>query len=504
MDSGRAIFPLLAGAAAASLTVTAAQAQTHRLHRDGVLGTSLDMTAVGGGEAAAQAAFAAALAEIERLDGVLSGWRADSELARLNAGRGLAASPDLYAVVAAAESWRTYTDGAFDGRLGRVEALWRTAGEQDRLPDPSALANAAASARAEPIRFDPVERAIGRPEGAVLALDGLAKGYVIDAALAAARRAAPSLTGLMIDIGGDLAVHGTGPSGDAWAIGAADPFRPEDNAAPGSAIRLTGGAVATSGRGLRDLSIGGRGYGLRLEPETGRPAQAVLAATAFAPCAMDADALATALSVMAPHEGLALAERTAGAEAMIVDADGRRHATSGWSRLAMEPAPRLIRVAAPGAAPAVTAWPSGFVATIDYEMPRPDIARVYSPYVTIWVTDASNRLVRQLVLLGNNDNYIDQNFIWWRRFGRGEPQVVEAVSRPTRPAGRYVAVWDGKDQAGQPVGQGRFTIHLEATREHGLHTYQAITLDLGAAPVEGEGMKGDELGATLVRYGKRR
>ncbi len=55
-------------------------------------------------------------------------WRDDSELARLNAAENHIASPDLYAVVAAAEGWRSRSRGAFDGRLGQVEALWR-AGE---------------------------------------------------------------------------------------------------------------------------------------------------------------------------------------------------------------------------------------------------------------------------------------------------------------------------------------------------------------------------------------
>ena len=111
--------------------------------------------------------------------------------------------------------------------------------------------------------------------------------------------------------------------------------------------------------------------------------------------------------------------------------------------------------------------------------------------------------MRQLVLQGNDPNYIDQNYLWWRRYGRSTPRMVDAISRPTRKAGRYSAVWDGRDEAGQPVGQGRFTVHIEAIREHGAHSYQAIALDLAAQPAEGQGAAGEELGPSRVRYGQK-
>ena len=501
MHPSQTILLLLAGAASASLTATQAQAEVHRLHRDHVLGTSLDLTAVGGSAEAAGAALTAALAEIGRLDALLSGWREDSELAALNRGGVVEASPELYAVVEAAEDWRLRSGGAFDPRLGGVEALWRAAADRQAHPDDGALSLAAAAARAGRIVLDPATRRIERGEGVTLGLDGVAKGYVIDRALAAARVAAPTLRGLMIDIGGDLAVWGDGPSG-AWKIAAADPRRPEDNGTPAAALHLTGGAVATSGRGARDLSVEGRRIGLRFSPETGHPAEGVSSATVFAPCALDADALATALSVMEPRAAMQLVERTPGAEALVLAADGRRHLSSGWNSVAADPPARVIRTGAP-ASDRGPAWPSGFVVAIDYELPKPEGRRIYSPYLSIWITDASNRLVRQLLLQGDDFNYIDQNYIWWRRFGRGIPEIVDAVSRPTRPAGRYTQVWDGKDQNGVAVGQGRFTIHIEAIREHGLHTYQSIPLDLGVQPAEGQAAGGEELSVSRARYGRR-
>jgi thiamine biosynthesis lipoprotein len=108
-------------------------------------------------------------------------------------------------------------------------------------------------------------------------------------------------------------------------------------------------------------------------------------------------------------------------------------------------------------------------------------------------------------MLGDNLDYVGENYIWWRRYGRTRPQLVAAVSRPTRPPGRYSAVWDGLDDMGRPVGQGRYTVHVEVVRENGGHSYQSVDLALGAAPAQAA-LPADadgELGPVAVRYGRR-
>ncbi len=165
-------------------------------------------------------------------------------------------------------------------------------------------------------------------------------------------------------------------------------------------------------------------------------------------------------------------------------------------------APGWTRIAAPAAAPG-GAWPSGYAVTIEYEAPKIPGPKIYPPYMAVWVTDQNNRLVRGLIMLGKDPNYIDQNFIWWRRHGRGAPDVVDSISRPTRAPGRYTAVWDGKDDAGKPVPLGKYTVHVEAIREHGGHSYQAMPLDLTQGPAEAQAAASDELGPSKVRFGPR-
>src|SRR5512142_49427 len=153
--------------ATALITVAAfvqpAQAAVHRFHEDHVLGTSMELVVAGADAHASARALAAAKAEIARLDKVLSGWRPDSELARLNASNGpMAVSHDLYRVIERCEAFREASGGAFSARIGQTEALWRKAEAEGRAPDASLLHKAAFDAESADVRLDPVSRTIDR------------------------------------------------------------------------------------------------------------------------------------------------------------------------------------------------------------------------------------------------------------------------------------------------------------------------------------------------------
>ncbi|WP_304167295.1 DUF2271 domain-containing protein [Phenylobacterium aquaticum] len=463
--------------ASAAVTPPPAEPETFRFHADHVLGTSLDMAVAGASPAEAQFAFAAAQAEIARLDRVLSGWRDDSEIAALNASEGAVVSSDLFAVIGACETWRVRSDGAFSARLGLVEAAWSDAG---RRPEAQALCDKAEAART-PLTLDPARRFVSRPDGVRFAPDGLAKGYILDAALAAARRAAPCAQGMLIDIGGDLVCAGARD----WTVGVADPARLQDNAAPLATLRLANRALAVSGPGARDRQVEGQAISHLLNPATGQPAPRAQAAV-IAPRAIDADALATALAVLPPAEGLRLAARVPGAEALILAADGTAHQTAGWAALTCQ---------------AATPLPAAFQLEVGFDLPKVAASNYKKPYLVVWVTDADKAPVKTLLILGAKAEYHEDNYVWWRRYGRKQPGLLDAVARPTRAPGHYAVGWDGTDDKGARVPQGRYIVHIEATREHGGHSYETFEVDLGAKPLQTSAPAKDELGAVAVRYG---
>jgi thiamine biosynthesis lipoprotein len=146
--------------------------------------------------------------------------------------------------------------------------------------------------------------------------------------------------------------------------------------------------------------------------------------------------------------------------------------------------------------------PAGFAVEVSYEIPKVEAANYRKPYVLVWVTDADKNLVKTLLVQGTKKQYQEDNYVWWRRYGRKEPGLVDAMAKPTRPPGRYTVGWDGTDAAGKRAPQGRYIVHVEAAREHGGHSYQAVEIELGAAPASASQPGKDELGMAQVRYGK--
>ncbi len=458
-------------------TLTQAQ-QLHQdaLHRDHVLGTSLDMLALSATPNQTQRAFTAAIAEINRLDRVLSTYRTDSEISALNSpendGKTIQVSTDLFNVIDACEAWRDQSGGAFSGRMGHLIQQHNAS-----LITADTRANLAQQANTAHVVLDTATQSITRPEAVQFATDALAKGYIIDRAISAARQAVPELAGFMVDIGGDVKVWGQAPRASGWNVGIRAAGQRADNATPAQTLQLKNTAsVAFSGKGARDIAHTNDSH--LLSPISGQALNHVEQSIVVAPHAADADALATALAAMTPAEGMALIAKLEHTEAQMTLSDGQTFSSSGWHNLvATEQHYGAMRTVASSSSSST--WPTGYNAVLDYEIPKITASNYRAPYVVIWVTDSSRKLVRTLHIYGSQDKWIDSNYIWWKRYGRTMTNL-DTVAKPSRNPGRYTVAWDGKDDAGQRVEQGKYTLHIEATREHGGHSYQ--TLDIDAAP----------------------
>ncbi len=506
-------MPTLVSAHAAGLNDTASLAQSSpaantlhqaRYHQDHVLGTSLDVLAISASADQTQRAFAAATAEIKRLDQILSNHRSDSEISALNHavqdGQSVAVSNDLFAVIQACEHWRAETCGAFSARMGGLI-------QAKDLPAQELAARAQFANQADVI-LNPQTRQVTRPYGVQFATDALAKGYIIDRAIMAARQAVPELSGLMVDIGGDVKVWGQAPRASGWQIGLRDAGQRADNVAPTQALQLTRtAAVAFSGQGARDLIRSDRTSteSLRdshlLSPATGKALNHVEQSIVVASQAADADALATALAAMTPDDAMALIEQLQHVEAQLTLTNGDTFNSSGWHDLVAtdQSMGTLQSVANSASASAPGSWPAGYNAVLDYDIPKIESSNYKAPYVVIWVTNADRKLVRTLHVWGSKEKWIDSNYIWWKRYGRTTTNL-DTIAKPSRAPGHYTATWDGKDDAGQAVPQGKYTLHIEASREHGAHSYQTFDLDAAPKAATKSLPAKDELGDLKLRF----
>jgi thiamine biosynthesis lipoprotein len=247
-----------------------------------------------------------ALDLIDTLEAQLTVYRETSEVMDINRGAGSEAievEPRLFELLQYACQLHAETDGAYDITSGPLSKVWGFFRRQGELPAPHALAEALARVGSQHVELSMQGQTIRfRRPGMELNLGSIGKGYALD-------RAAEVLTAAgMSDFlwhGGRSSILARGSQGSqpggGWLVSISDPLRPGKTLAH---VRLRDRALGTSGCGTQFFRHEGRRYGHILDPRTGWPVEGMLSATAVAPTAAQADALATAFYVMGPDRTL--------------------------------------------------------------------------------------------------------------------------------------------------------------------------------------------------------
>lgn len=269
---------------------------------------------------------------LDGLDALLSTYRPDSEVVRFNSRPGtdwFDVSPETLEIVRHALSVSVVTDGAFDITVGPLVDLWGFGPEEPpvTIPPQSAIDARLATTGYRYLQIRETPAAIRRTvPGIRIDLSAIAKGHAVDAV--AKLLDDRGVINYMVDIGGEIRTRGLSADGDAWQIAVEHPGAGAD-ASP-VVLALTDAAVATSGDYRNYFEYQGRRYSHAIDPHTGWPVDnGVAAATVIASSVMRADALATAMMVLGPEAGLALAEREAIAALLQIRTDaGIRISTS--------------------------------------------------------------------------------------------------------------------------------------------------------------------------------
>ena len=310
--------------------------QTHskRYGRDqALMGTRFQIQVIASGPIAAAEAIDAAFRELARVELLISEWRDDSEISAVNHAAGgapVAVGHELFEVVTAALEISALTQGAFDITFASCGHLWSF--KDARRPSPSELRACLPliDYRLVELHDRPARIALASPKTRI-GVGGIGKGYAVDRA--AATLEAHGITSYVVDGGGDIRLRGQN-LGRPWRVGIAHPRRRGQLL---GLLEVESGAVVSSGDYERFFEEHGTVYHHILDPTTGTPAREVIAVTVIAPTAMWADALSTALFVMGPERGLALVERLARTEALIIAPDATQHTSSGFPSLAATP-----------------------------------------------------------------------------------------------------------------------------------------------------------------------
>ncbi|MBO0862705.1 MAG: DUF2271 domain-containing protein [Chloracidobacterium sp.] len=449
---------------------------------ENVLGTSLELKFAVGSDNEAARAESAALGEIERLNHILSGYERESEFSRwLNtSGQPVRVSPELFETLSLFDQWRARTNGALDPAAQVVTKLWQAAATEHRTPSADELRAAVETIARPHYRLDAATRTATRLDDAPLILNSFAKSYIINRAADAAMGAA-RLDGLVINIGGDLVVRGA----LAEDVRIADPKADAENDEPIARLSIRNRAVATSGNYRRGIEINGRWYSHIVDPRTAEPVDHIISATVVAPQAADAGALATAFCVLRPEESLRLAASLPDVECLLITNNGERIESKGFSALEeAPPKPRASLIAVSTAATQQT-WDQSLELVINLDLARID-GPYRRPYVAVWIEDKNHSLVRTLALWHQKPKYLPELRAWSRASRMGGMNssfgMYGSVSSATRPAGRYTIKWDGRDNQGNLVKSGRYTVFIEVVREHGTYQLMRQEIDFNGEP----------------------
>ncbi len=312
-----------------------------------LMGTLLGAEVQAADRTAGLAAIERAFSRIRRLEDLLSTWRADTELSRLNkalVGEPVRASAELLGLLREARRWRDETGGTFDPGLGSLIDAWDMRGK-GRRPSPDELERARAASGLDLFELDAARGTLRRTrEASWIDSGAFGKG-------AALRSAREVLLGLgirsaLLDFGGQVLAIGAPEDGRDWSVAVAHPSRRQQ---PAAVIRLADASASTSGQSERAVQVDGCRLGHILDPRSGLPVPAWGSVTVVATDPLAADALSTALFVLGPEAALRWSrDRDEFGVLVLVETGGRLEA--GWNEAlaarGVELAPGVARLAA--------------------------------------------------------------------------------------------------------------------------------------------------------------
>jgi len=305
-----------------------------------IMGTFVEIKAVvaDGSAEDVDRAVTAAFDAVRRVDSLMSTYKEDSELSRVNRRADeepVQISPETTEVVAKAIELSKKSGGAFDITVMPLLEIWGFAKGRDRsVPSQTEIDEKLRLVGYDLVELDPVKREIKlKTEGARIDLGGIAKGYAVDAAVRSL--VADGVDSAIVNAGGDMYCLGDKTPGQGWRIGVRNPVVQD---VLFGYVRIADKAIATSGDYENYFIVDGVRYSHILDPRTGRPsAGGPHSVTVLAETCADADALATAVFVLGPEKGVGLLEGIPGAEGFVVTGDETGleiTATRGWRKAA--------------------------------------------------------------------------------------------------------------------------------------------------------------------------
>ncbi len=265
-----------------------------------LMGTRFEITVIAEDQTIGDIYINEAIAEIERLEELISSWNPDSETSQINKYAGIrpvAVSPELFQLVERCIKLSEITSGAFDVSYASLDKIWRFDGSMQYKPTEQQIKSSIAHIGYQNIIIDKEKQTVFlTKKGMRIGFGAVGKGFAAQA------------------------------SGESWVVGITNPLNTEKVF---SWLPVVESSVATSGNYEKFITINNEKYSHIIDPRTGYPAKGINSVSVFAKKAELCDALATAVFIMGKDSGMHLINQIDGVEVVVVDADNKIHKSSG-------------------------------------------------------------------------------------------------------------------------------------------------------------------------------
>ncbi|WP_233194475.1 FAD:protein FMN transferase [Aquimarina sp. I32.4] len=289
-----------------------------------LMGSRFDITVVAERKDSANYYIDSAVAEIKRIETLISSWNKDSQTSLINTNAGIhpvQVDKEFFDLISRAIQISNLTDGAFDISYASMDKIWKFDGSVNKMPSKEDIMASVEKVGHKYIILDKEKLTVFLAhKGMKIGFGAIGKGYAAD-------KAKELLIGKgvksgIINASGDMSTWGKQPNGDEWRVAITNPLNKNKAFA---ILPVIDKAVVTSGNYEKFIMIDGKRYSHIIDPRTGYPSTGIISVTVFAQKAELADALATSIFVMGIETGVNRINQLKSVECVIIDDQGNIH-----------------------------------------------------------------------------------------------------------------------------------------------------------------------------------
>lgn len=283
-------------------------AQVLRKRTTLLMGGRFDITIVAKDSLTAEENIDEVIAEISRIEFLISDWKPSSQVSQVNQNAGIKpvkVDREVFELTQRAIHFSEATKGGFDVSFAAMDRIWKFDGSMTEMPSAEAIKKSVEKVGYKNIILDSVQSTIFlKLKGMKIGFGALGEGYATDKCRN--MMLAKGIKAGIVNGSGDMTAWGKQPNGKDWNIGMTNPFHPDTLFA---VVPLNNGAVTTSGSYEKFVVFNGKRYSHIINPATGYPATGLCSVSIFGPNAETANGLSTSVMVLGQKEGLLLLKK---------------------------------------------------------------------------------------------------------------------------------------------------------------------------------------------------